>query len=109
MSEIGPSSLRHHVVCIRSAVHRARHRRGRRLIWPLTGALVAASCLRLQRPRPSAADWNGWNASGVTDWDGDGHQDIITRQNATGDLWLYPGESRRGPTTTQRVQIGIGW
>jgi trypsin len=26
---------------VRSVVHRPRHRRGRRLIWPLTGALLA--------------------------------------------------------------------
>jgi trypsin/VCBS repeat protein len=46
---------------------------------------------------------------GVADWDHDGHQDIITRNEATGDLWLYPGESKRGPGSTPRVQIGNGW
>lgn len=45
----------------------------------------------------------------MRDWDRDGHQDLITRQDATGDLWLYPGESRRGYSVTQRVRIGNGW
>jgi hypothetical protein len=47
--------------------------------------------------------------AGATDWDRDGHQDIITRQDSTGDLWLYPGDSRRGPAQTSRVKIGNGW
>jgi hypothetical protein len=47
--------------------------------------------------------------AGVADWDRDGHQDIITRQDTTGDLWLYPGQSLRGPGNVQRVQIGNGW
>ena len=46
---------------------------------------------------------------GITDWDRDGHQDLIARQDATGDLWLYPGESRRAYSSTQRVKIGNGW
>jgi hypothetical protein len=46
---------------------------------------------------------------GVTDWDGDGHQDLIARQNSTNELWLYPGQSRRGPSRIQRVQIGNAW
>lgn len=53
--------------------------------------------------------WMGYTPFGVADWDRDGHQDIITRHDATGVLWLYPGESRRGPSYTQRVQIGSGW
>jgi hypothetical protein len=53
--------------------------------------------------------WTGYTSFGASDWDHDGHQDIITRHDATGNLWIYPGESRRGTTTTQRVQIGNGW
>jgi hypothetical protein len=53
--------------------------------------------------------WNAYTSFGVTDWDRDGHQDILTRNNDSADLWLYPGESRRGPTSTPRVQIGNGW
>lgn len=46
---------------------------------------------------------------GVEDYDRAGHQDIIARQDATADLWLYPGESRRGYSSTPRVKIGNGW
>lgn len=46
---------------------------------------------------------------GLADWGQDGHQDILTRENATGDLWLYPGESKRGYSSAQRIQIGNGW
>ena len=46
---------------------------------------------------------------GVTDWDRDGNQDIITRQDSTGDLWLYPGQSVRGYSGIARVKIGNGW
>jgi hypothetical protein len=53
--------------------------------------------------------WNGWSAIGVADWDGDGHQDIVTREKATGDLYLYPGESVRGYSQAQPVKIGNGW
>jgi hypothetical protein len=53
--------------------------------------------------------WTGFTSFGATDWDRDGHQDIITRQDSTGDLWLYPGDSRRGPAQTSRVKIGNGW
>src|SRR2546430_2769098 len=53
--------------------------------------------------------WNGYSSFGVTDWDHDGHQDIITRQNDTANLWIYPGESRRGPSSASRSQIGNGW
>ncbi|WP_433617380.1 FG-GAP repeat domain-containing protein [Dactylosporangium sp. CA-139114] len=53
--------------------------------------------------------WNGFTFAGITDWDHDGHQDIVATQNATGDLWLYPGQSRRGYSAAPRVQIGNGW
>ena len=46
---------------------------------------------------------------GIGDWDRDGHLDIVTRQDATGDLFLYPGESRRGYSQAQPVKIGNGW
>ena len=53
--------------------------------------------------------WQGYTPYGVADWDGDGHQDIISRQDATGQLWLYPGQSLRSPATTGRVLIGSNW
>jgi uncharacterized protein YktB (UPF0637 family) len=53
--------------------------------------------------------WSGYTAFGLVDWDHDGHQDIVTRENASGNVWLYPGESKRGYSTAPRVQIGNGW
>jgi hypothetical protein len=52
--------------------------------------------------------WNGYTFAGLADWDGDGSQDIVAR-DATGLLWLYPGESKRGYSQQSRVQIGNGW
>jgi hypothetical protein len=53
--------------------------------------------------------WNGYTIAGITDWDRDGHQDIVTRDNSNGNLWLYCGQSKRGYSTVPRVQIGNGW
>ncbi|MFI5937274.1 FG-GAP repeat domain-containing protein [Actinoplanes sp. NPDC051494] len=55
---------------------------------------------------------NGWQAftfAGVADWDRDGHQDIIARNNNDGNLWLYPGQSKRGYSSATPVKIGNGW
>ena len=52
--------------------------------------------------------WGGYTFAGVADWDRDGHQDIVARDDA-GLLWLYPGMSTRGYSTVDRVQIGNGW
>ena len=46
---------------------------------------------------------------GVADWDGDGHTDVIARNNSTGDVWLYPGPGTRGPLEAAPVVIGVGW
>ena len=54
---------------------------------------------------------NGWNEftfAGLGDWDGDGHQDLVAK-DANGLLWLYPGDSKRGYSRYQRVQVGNGW
>jgi hypothetical protein len=53
--------------------------------------------------------WNTYTISGIADWDRDGHQDIVGRDNYTGNLWLYPGQSKRGYSSLPRVQIGNGW
>ncbi|GAA2343423.1 VCBS repeat-containing protein [Dactylosporangium salmoneum] len=53
--------------------------------------------------------WNGFTFAGVADWDHDGHQDIVARNDATGDLWLYPGQSVRAYSSIPRVKIGSGW
>ena len=46
---------------------------------------------------------------GLADWDRDGNQDIIARQDDNGYLWLYPGQSIRGMSSAPRVLIGWGW
>lgn len=52
--------------------------------------------------------WGSYTSFGAGDWDRDGSADIIGRDTA-GDLWLYPGESKRGYSATDRVRIGNGW
>jgi hypothetical protein len=56
--------------------------------------------------------FRGYTPFGVADWDRDGYQDIITRQDTTGELWLYPGEGTRGYSRFQRVKLldsARGW
>ncbi len=53
--------------------------------------------------------WGGYSSFGVADWDRDGHQDVLTRYDRDGYLWLYPGQSLRGVSSTPRVLIGWGW
>ena len=52
--------------------------------------------------------WKGYTFAGLADWDSDGHQDIVAK-DASGLLWLYPGDSSRGYSQEQRIQIGNGW
>ncbi len=53
--------------------------------------------------------WNGYTIAGVADWDNDGKLDIIARLDETGDLYVYPGEAKRGPSSQPRARIGWGW
>ena len=62
-----------------------------------------------QPPVQIGNGWAGYTPFGITDWDRDGHQDIVARHDSSGDLWLYPGESRRGYTSRAPVRIGNGW
>jgi hypothetical protein len=52
----------------------------------------------------------GWNAMdelvGIGDFTRDGNPDLIARDRANGDLWLYPGT---GDGLPYRVRIGTGW
>ncbi|MFF5505827.1 FG-GAP-like repeat-containing protein [Streptomyces roseolus] len=51
--------------------------------------------------------WNSMNALvGAGDMTGDGRADLVTREAATGKLWLYPGTSTR--TLGARKLIGTG-
>ena len=43
---------------------------------------------------------------GIGDFTRDGHADLIARDRANGDLWLYPGT---GGGLPYRVRIGTGW
>lgn len=63
-------------------------------------------------PATAAATLVGWGFSaytiaGIADFNGDGYQDIVAR-DATGLLWLYPGDAAHD-TSTARVEIGTGW
>ena len=52
--------------------------------------------------------WQVMNAlDTVGDINGDGAQDVVAREAATGDLWLYPGNGRGG--WLPRTRIGTGW
>ena len=41
--------------------------------------------------------------------DGDGHQDILARDDASGQLWGYPGRSLRTTSPDPRKLISSGW
>ncbi|NBE99296.1 VCBS repeat-containing protein [Nonomuraea sp. KC401] len=70
--------------------------------------LAAITALPLSTPAQVSAR-EEIRTVGAADWDGDGHQDIVAYAANTGLLWLYPGESKRGYSSQQRVQIGHGW
>ncbi|MFS8101750.1 FG-GAP-like repeat-containing protein [Lentzea alba] len=53
--------------------------------------------------------WNGFTIAGVADWDGDGHQDVVAREDSTGDLYVYPGDAGHGALSQSRARIGWGW
>ena len=60
-------------------------------------------------PVPIGIGWNGYTFYGAADWDHDGNQDIVTRNDSNGELRLYPGESVRRMSEIQPTTIGIGW
>ncbi len=54
--------------------------------------------------------WNGMSAIEVGDLNSDGRVDIVSREAATGALWLYPNTGGTGMNTFgARSQIGTGW
>jgi hypothetical protein len=77
------------------------------LLWlyPGTSARGYSSAVGVQ----IGNGWKNFTFAGIADYDGDGNQDIVARDDATGLLWLYPGQSVRGYSSTGRVQIGNGW
>jgi hypothetical protein len=75
------------------------------MLWPGNGRRAPLS----QPPVLLGAGWKGLTPYGVTDWDKDGHPDIVMKEYATGDLWLYAGDGRRAVLNVTRVRIGNGW
>lgn len=67
-----------------------------------TGGFAAA-------PYPQiGSGWQGRDGvTAVGDWDGDGHNDVIARDPANGNLWLYTGAGN-GSFKSSGV-IGFGW
>jgi hypothetical protein len=72
---------------------------GKLTLWRGNGTTVAAVPLD-----------TGWQASDVItrggDFTGDGREDVIARERATGALWLHPST---GSGLGARVRIGTGW
>ncbi|MFD7896665.1 FG-GAP repeat domain-containing protein, partial [Streptomyces sp. NPDC059743] len=97
-----------------SALRVPGNRRRRRLIGSLTAALLALALpmfgsTAAEASTTAEAATGVFSTFGVADWDSDGHPDIITRHNGTNDLWLYPGDGRRGYSSQTPVKIGNGW
>ncbi|WP_156325270.1 LamG-like jellyroll fold domain-containing protein [Nonomuraea sp. SBT364] len=57
---------------------------------------------------PLGTGWGGFTVAGVTDWDKDGRPDLVARNDATGELRLYPGGAAKY-TFDAPVTIGVGW
>ncbi|MEU8136530.1 NucA/NucB deoxyribonuclease domain-containing protein [Streptodolium elevatio] len=53
--------------------------------------------------------WQNFSIAGLGDWGRTGAPGIVARDNANGNLWFYPGEGKRAPSSRPRVQIGSGW
>ena len=71
----------------------------------------SSSTAQVTNPYTIGTGWNGYTSFGVGDWDRDGHQDLIARNNSHGSspLYLFPGQSKRAVSTNPAVRIGEGW
>ncbi len=71
----------------------------------------SSSTAQVTNPYTIGTGWNGYTSFGVGDWDRDGHQDLIARNNSHGSspLSLFPGQSKRAVSTNPAVRIGEGW
>lgn len=58
-----------------------------------------------QQPVKIGNGWSGYTFFGMIDWDRDGKLDIVTRQDSSGNLMLYPGEGTRAYSSQQPVKI----
>jgi hypothetical protein len=79
------------------------------VVVTIAGLLTAVPASLVLTAAPSVGQQlHSFTFYGMADWDGDGHTDIVGR-NTAGDLMLYPGEGRRGYSSTQPIKIGNGW
>lgn len=74
-------------------------------LYPGDGRMAMSTIPRYQ----IGTGWTGYTPFGLADWTYKGHTDILAREDATGDLWLYPGQNSRSISTAPRAQIGNGW
>ena len=75
---------------------------GQLLYYPGTGAGGFGAT------RDLGTGWNDYDALLVAgDWDGDGHPDLMGREAATGDLYLWRGDGSGGFLGS--MEIGHGW
>ncbi|MDR6980450.1 hypothetical protein J2X68_007190 [Streptomyces sp. 3330] len=80
----------------------ARHPDGSLKLFPGTGTGASlGSVVQL-----GTADWTGYAFAGVVDLNADTYPDVVAR-DASGVLWLYPGNGSNGLGT--RSQLGTGW
>jgi hypothetical protein len=69
--------------------------------YPGNGTLLDTAAARTV-----STGWSGMSALiRIGDLDRDGREDVVARQNATGDLWFYPGT---GTGLGARKRIGVG-
>ncbi|MFI6100254.1 FG-GAP-like repeat-containing protein [Lentzea sp. NPDC051213] len=73
-------------------------------VYPGDGTRAAPT----QQRSKIGAGFSGYVLAGVADFDKDTKQDLIAR-DSNGELWLYPGEGTRTPSTQARARIGIGF
>ncbi|MEU9271914.1 FG-GAP-like repeat-containing protein [Streptomyces sp. NPDC048251] len=80
----------------------ARHPDGTLKLFPGTGTGASlGTAVQL-----GTADWTGYAFAGVVDLNADTYPDVVAR-DASGVLWLYPGNGSTGLGT--RSQLGTGW
>jgi hypothetical protein len=74
-------------------------------VWP---GMDQGEQLGFDNAIKAGTGWNGYGyITGGFDYNSDGKDDMIARQNSTGYLYLYPG--RGDGTFGSRVKIGSGW
>ncbi|MEU7909232.1 VCBS repeat-containing protein [Actinoplanes sp. NPDC049118] len=73
------------------------------MLYPGNGTLLDTASARTV-----STGWSGMGALiRIGDLDRDGREDVVARENATGDLWFYPGTGS-GLGTRKRIGTG-GW